>query len=551
MASLTDPSTPELHSPPVAASQSVNNHTRVKKFDWQYLGKRLLYPIWICILIYSIAFLNNWSFNVGQNHFSACTNDGTFTQFFDSYDRWSIQGFFQITVHMGSLSFRQAKAIDLVWNLVVGHGGQAVLAYFTWRATAYIVATSMETRSVTYESFSAIFITQESSFTNTYRLIVDKSIYRALRTKCLAAFILLSFAFVAFFPTFANGLAGYATKAEAFIPDYGKLGSESTNYIKFSEFDLVRYIIHDGWRINKTGNFIMGYGENTENVWNITPDPLLSPSPYPEYDSSNASYANTPCRPSDDECRETYTQIILYVAEYGLHGMSKTQSAWRGVTLPPPSLNISSFQNSYWHPNNASIIYVYSNKTYPFTYIQDTGLCQSVANTYYWGFSYMQLMLVLKIPKGLRSCLYLSSAIQRDFATASINPSQIRDQELKQTVAERFRGGKVSFKPALITSERSLKQFLWKYIKSHKWWVLILVAHSCSTSYVLYARRNYNFWLYSLMSFVSLLFAVISLLLEVSSRWIFLYIPVAVGLNYFSVGYLEQRCLYMRGICWS
>ncbi|KAG7291861.1 hypothetical protein NEMBOFW57_001883 [Staphylotrichum longicolle] len=52
-------------------------------------------------------------------------------------------------------------------------------------------------------------------------------------------------------------MTGYAVKTEAYVKDSP---GETGNYIKFNEFDVVAYVIHDGWRIGKTGDYLVPYG---------------------------------------------------------------------------------------------------------------------------------------------------------------------------------------------------------------------------------------------------------------------------------------------------
>lgn len=48
----------------------------------------------------------------------ACRPDGSFRPFSFEYDPWGISGFFQITMGYGSLTFTQAKVIDVIWDIV-------------------------------------------------------------------------------------------------------------------------------------------------------------------------------------------------------------------------------------------------------------------------------------------------------------------------------------------------------------------------------------------------------------------------------------------------
>jgi len=48
---------------------------------------------------------------------SACPPDGYFRPYY-GYSFWASSGFFQITLSFGQLTFTQAKAIDIIWDLV-------------------------------------------------------------------------------------------------------------------------------------------------------------------------------------------------------------------------------------------------------------------------------------------------------------------------------------------------------------------------------------------------------------------------------------------------
>lgn len=63
---------------------------------------------------------------------------------------------------------------------------------------------------------------------------------------CAAIFILA-------FPTLGSAMTGYQTNSGAFVRGYGG------ELIKYSDFDFVAYVIHDGWRVNLTGDFAVTY----------------------------------------------------------------------------------------------------------------------------------------------------------------------------------------------------------------------------------------------------------------------------------------------------
>ncbi|KAF2819702.1 hypothetical protein CC86DRAFT_412631 [Ophiobolus disseminans] len=57
-----------------------------------------------------------------------CQPDDSFTTDPWTFNHWASSGVFQITMGYGKLKFSQAKAVDVVWDAVVGRGGQALLA---------------------------------------------------------------------------------------------------------------------------------------------------------------------------------------------------------------------------------------------------------------------------------------------------------------------------------------------------------------------------------------------------------------------------------------
>lgn len=69
-------------------------------------------------------------------------------------------------------------------------------------------------------------------------------------------FIIATMIFILAFPSFASSMTGYSGNIKSYIPD------NNNNFISFSSFGMVRYIIHDGWRINKTGDFAFTIGSN-------------------------------------------------------------------------------------------------------------------------------------------------------------------------------------------------------------------------------------------------------------------------------------------------
>jgi hypothetical protein len=67
-------------------------------------------------------------------------------------------------------------------------------------------------------------------------------------------FMIATMIFSLVFPSFASAMTGYNGRLKAYVPD------ASNNFISFDGFRGVLYVIHDGWRVNRTGNYAITFG---------------------------------------------------------------------------------------------------------------------------------------------------------------------------------------------------------------------------------------------------------------------------------------------------
>jgi hypothetical protein len=74
--------------------------------------------IWSVFLSGALTFLNICTIRsrTSRKHF-LCQPDGSFRFTTRSFNYWSMSAFFQITLGFGNLSFAQAKAIDICWDM--------------------------------------------------------------------------------------------------------------------------------------------------------------------------------------------------------------------------------------------------------------------------------------------------------------------------------------------------------------------------------------------------------------------------------------------------
>lgn len=168
-------------------------------------------------------------------------------------------------------------APSTVWLTTRGQGvgrlGQSAMIYISWRVFADYVTACMETAPITYATFWIIFLEKEPSVFSIARLIRDFASPKRLRSMAAMIFILVTMAFVLAFPTLASSMTGYVVTTQAVVRE------PDGNLATFSNFNSVIYVIHDGWRINKTTDFIL-------SPWG----PVGSMAPYPFLKhSSNSS----------------------------------------------------------------------------------------------------------------------------------------------------------------------------------------------------------------------------------------------------------------------
>jgi hypothetical protein len=111
----------------------------------------------------------------------------------------------------------------------------------------------MEVAPVTFHTYRTVFLQNESLTVAIPRLIREFACRRGLHSRTAMVFMIATMIFILFFPTFASAMTGYSGNLKCFIPD------EGNNYISFDGFRQLLYVIHDGWRIGKTGDYVITY----------------------------------------------------------------------------------------------------------------------------------------------------------------------------------------------------------------------------------------------------------------------------------------------------
>lgn len=120
----------------------------------------------------------------------------------------------------------------------------------------------MHAGPITYSSFFAVFLESAASLRSIYRVTRDFTTRRALPSKLAMTCIIASMVFVLAWPTLASAMTGYSPALRPFVLDY------EDNLISYSSFSPVAYVIHDGWRVNLTGNYLVSFYQDSNTDGN-------------------------------------------------------------------------------------------------------------------------------------------------------------------------------------------------------------------------------------------------------------------------------------------
>jgi hypothetical protein len=137
---------------------------------------------------------------------------------------------FQITMGFGAMSFSNAKIIDVVWDIVretcthlvsvtlmktqvVGRGGQAILAFISYRVFTKCLARLMERSSVTLAVFESLTLRDAISVSSILVLMKNFFMNGTVRAKLSMFWIIIASMYALFFQTLMSAMTGYSGKS--------------------------------------------------------------------------------------------------------------------------------------------------------------------------------------------------------------------------------------------------------------------------------------------------------------------------------------------------
>jgi hypothetical protein len=116
---------------------------------------------------------------------------------------WDTNEFLDITLGFGLFDFGVAKGLDIGWDLIVGRGGQLILALLSYRLLSATLLYSMETCTTSFYTYTAVGFDRGPLFV-VWAAIRDLWIGKSQDRRILSMIIFASVYLLAF-PTFVSG----------------------------------------------------------------------------------------------------------------------------------------------------------------------------------------------------------------------------------------------------------------------------------------------------------------------------------------------------------
>ena len=183
---------------------------------------------------------------------------------------WNFSYTLSITMPLRkSMAFSTAKTIDIVWDVVVGRGYQALSAVFVYKIFRVVITDYMKTESVAHDQVIAL----QYSTTSLWALWVYAKGCRTGKAEHAPdsdrhargnmAMLMLSASYVLAAPTWLSAMTGYQASMKPFF-------LWDSNYVPYHKLEPCKYNIVDGHRIGLEDNACVLSGLWADAIKNCT-----------------------------------------------------------------------------------------------------------------------------------------------------------------------------------------------------------------------------------------------------------------------------------------
>ena len=141
------------------------------------------------------------------------------------------------------LSYTQAKAIDVLWQLLVGAGGRLLLAWIAYSAFMDGVLRLLEQAPISYELYASLTL-NTSSLSTTIRVLREMFRVKGWKGKVFLIWFFLASLYILSFPSIISATGGYLTPSTAryAMPDGNYISADSeelTSCMQFNQGQLI------------------------------------------------------------------------------------------------------------------------------------------------------------------------------------------------------------------------------------------------------------------------------------------------------------------------
>ncbi|KAI3392689.1 hypothetical protein diail_5289 [Diaporthe ilicicola] len=194
-------------TPGLLRSQSVRHEPHqgllraIAPRKWHYLHLAA-WLIFLCVggpillhVLYDHYLAELWGITVGNGVVRAPARPCNVDAAWSSWD-----ALFQMNLRTPTLSFTAAKLIDVAFDLLVGSGGQAFLAWVAYKVYTDVLVRVAEEGKVGYEAFAAITL-KPNSLDTIWKVVSSIYSTRRLWAKSTMVWMVLTMAYILSFPT--------------------------------------------------------------------------------------------------------------------------------------------------------------------------------------------------------------------------------------------------------------------------------------------------------------------------------------------------------------
>lgn len=376
-------------------------------------------------------------FNESSTGYVACLPNGApyFYWSPESANIWNPDLFLSITLGFGPLTFTQAKAIDIIWDLFVGRGTQVILIFISYPILRRALLLSLERGPVSFPLYSSLTL-ERISLRSLIALCVPSGSLRPSKAgqrlpvrkrwswNFFAMFLVLGWLLI--YPTIMSVMTGYQASLQPYVVD----PTDNSSIVAIQDMYLPPYIVMDGSRVNLSApyfveaefvDFTPAYYDY--DTWVTCAYALVRREAFVKLTDTRTDYEGLEIV-AGNITRGVYgsleanttvtTETLGYIVDGGKSNFSMTVPpratstaqiastiilSGHNWTLPAPPLNIVS------NGLNNEIVYVGSNVTYNQSWISNNTICEP-ETSYQWGFSFLMLFTFL-----IAFCLFLITLV--------------------------------------------------------------------------------------------------------------------------------------------